>query len=169
MMENNQPDDLAAIHEVSFRYAAGVDRRDRGLFLSAFHADATLRVFRTDPRGYEVIGRRMGHEEIGIIPSLMSRYDKTFHFIGNHLCSIRGDDAEGEVYCVAHHLSQGIHGGTDFVMFIRYQDRYWRDSACEWRIADRLVQVDWAEVHATLEAPAGSPSLFQRVDKFTSE
>jgi hypothetical protein len=55
------------------------------------------------------------------------------------------------VYCTARHLSPGIHGGLDFVMLIRYQDRYRRDPGQKWLIADRLVQVDWTELHAALE------------------
>jgi hypothetical protein len=148
---DSQPGDIQAIGALAARYAAGVDRRDRDLFLSAFHAEATLRVFRPGPDGEEVISTRTGHEEIGVVPSVISRYEKTFHFIGNHLVHVTGDEAEGEVYCTARHLSPGIHGGLDFVMLIRYQDRYRRDPGQKWLIADRLVQVDWTELHAALE------------------
>jgi hypothetical protein len=152
---DNQLEDVLAIQALAARYAAGVDRRDRDLFLSAFHPEATLRVFREGPNGEEVISTRTGHEEIGVIPSVISRYEKTFHFIGNHLCQVGGDEAEGEVYCTARHLSAGIHGGLDFVMLIRYQDRYRRDPGQDWLIADRLVQIDWTEIHAALD-PSGS-------------
>jgi hypothetical protein len=154
-MSDNQPEDVLALQALAARYAAGVDRRDRELFLSAFHAEATLRIFHKGPDGEEVISTRTGHEEIGVIPSVISRYEKTFHFLGNHLCRITGDEAEGEVYCTARHLSLGIHGGLDFIMLIRYQDQYRRDPDQNWLIADRLVLVDWTELHAAFN-PSGS-------------
>jgi hypothetical protein len=150
-MSDSRPEDVLALQALAARYAAGVDRRDRELFLRAFHTEATLRIFHKDPDGKEVISTRTGHEEIGAIPSMISRYEKTFHFLGNHLYRITGDEAEGEVYCTARHLSLGINGGLDFIMVIRYQDQYRRDTDENWLIADRLVLVDWTELHAAFD------------------
>jgi ketosteroid isomerase-like protein len=140
--------DLLAIRDLAYRYAAGVDRRDRTLFLSAFHPDATLTVVRIGPDGHEQDSVRTGHDELGTIPGIIARYDKTFHFVGNHRCVLDGDQATGEVYCTAHHLNPGLHGGTDYTMLIRYQDTYRRGSDGTWLIASRRVVVDWTEVQA---------------------
>ena len=140
--------DRLAIQDLAYRYAAGVDRRDQTLFLSAFQQDATLTVVRNDPGGVERVFVRTGHDELGAIPRLITRYDKTFHFVGNHHCVLMGDEATGEVYCTAHHLTADPGGGTDHVMLIRYQDTYRRGSDGQWLIASRRLVVDWTELHA---------------------
>jgi len=140
--------DRLAIQDLAYRYAAGVDRRDKALFLSAFHPDATLTIVRNDPDGADQVVVRRGHGELGTIPELITRYDKTFHFVGNHHCVVSGDEATGEVYCTAHHLTSEPRGGTDHVMLIRYQDTYRRGSDGQWLIGSRRLVVDWTERHA---------------------
>jgi ketosteroid isomerase-like protein len=139
--------DRLAIHDLAYRYAAGVDRRDKDLFLSAFHPDATLTIVRNDPDGADQVVVRRGHGELSTIPELITRYDKTFHFVGNHHCVVSGDEATGEVYCTAHHLTSEPRGGTDHVMLIRYQDTYRRGSDGQWLIGSRRLVVDWTERH----------------------
>lgn len=139
--------DRLAIRDLAYRYAAGVDRRDRNVFLSAFHPEATLTVVRNDPDGVEQVFVRTGHDELGTIPELIARYAKTFHFVGNHHCVLNGEEATGEVYCTAHHLNSDLGGGTDHIMLIRYQDTYRRDRDGQWLIASRRLVVDWTEDH----------------------
>src|SRR5687768_17484808 len=43
-LDDLDPATVEALRSLSFRYAAGVDRRDLDRFLSSFHADATLTV-----------------------------------------------------------------------------------------------------------------------------
>jgi hypothetical protein len=136
--------DQVALRALAERYAAGVDRRDRALFLSAFHADGVLVLLdRADPT--QVAATRRGHAELGDVTELIARYDKTFHFIGNSRYEVDGDRATGEVYCVAHHLDTARHGGTDYVMMIRYLDTYTRRDG-RWGIDERRLVTDWTEL-----------------------
>jgi ketosteroid isomerase-like protein len=151
---NAEAGDRSAIRDLAYRYAAGVDRRDQSLFLSAFHPDATLTVVRKDPDGVEKVFVRTGHHELRAIPELITRYDKTFHFVGNHHCVLDGDEATGEVYCMAHHLESAPQGGTDHLMLIRYQDTYRRGPDGQWLIVSRRLVVDWTEEHAAQPATA---------------
>ena len=80
------------------------------------------------------------------IPELIRVYAKTFHFVGNSAYDIADGRATGEVYCLAHHLTPDRHGGTNYVMYIRYQDRYHPGPDGVWKIADRRVLIDWTEV-----------------------
>jgi len=138
-------EDRAALRELAERYAAGVDRRDTELFLSAFDPEqGRLLVF--DPsEASEPRGTRHGGDELAGVISSIARYDKTFHMLGNARYDVDGDTASGEVYCTAHHLASDR---TDHVMYIRYRDDY-RRSEDGWRIVERRVLVDWREARST--------------------
>jgi ketosteroid isomerase-like protein len=137
-------------------YARAVDRGDADGFRELFEPDAILQVF----YGGEADGptsESRGHARLGEIPTrVQTRYDRTFHFVGNHLCNVEGDAATGEAYCLAHHLTRSPQGGTDYVMHIRYQDTYRRRPGQSWRIVHRKVLVDWTELRTAL--PAGVTS-----------
>ncbi len=134
----------AALRVLAERYAGGVDRRDVARFLSAFHADGRLRVYNPSEAD-EPVNEMRGHEQIGVIPEVIKVYPKTYHVLGQSTYEILGDTATGEVYCMAHHLTSDRHGGTNYVMYIRYADEYRAGTDGEWRIADRRVLIDWTE------------------------
>jgi hypothetical protein len=137
---------LTDLRALSERYARGVDRRDAGLFLSAFHPDARLSVNRPSESPEPV--QMVGDEQLSRVPVLITAYPKTYHLLGQSSYDIKSERATGEVYCMAHHLTPGRHGGTDYVMFIRYDDTYALSVEGEWRIAQRRVLVDWTETRA---------------------
>lgn len=138
-------EDVSELRALAYAYAHGADRDDRDAFLSAFHPDARLAVF-TSSDDEEPRNVRQGYEELGTVPHMLSRYDKTFHFVGNQRYE-PGEDgtATGEVYCLAHHLTKDVHGASDFVMHIRYLDVYRRTADGRWLIAERQVKPDWTE------------------------
>jgi hypothetical protein len=128
--------DEAQLRRLAVSYARGVDRRDRPLFLSAFHPDATLTV---------ASGRVLrGHDEIGRVTDLIQRFDRTFHFLGQAAYEPPDEGldpagtARGEVYCIAHHW----HPRT--IMYIRYNDIYLQNDS-GWLITARRVVVDAEE------------------------
>ncbi|MFI5956344.1 nuclear transport factor 2 family protein [Cryptosporangium sp. NPDC051539] len=129
--------DLAA--RVSLRglvdlYAFACDRRDGDGFAALFAPDASL-VVHWPGRTPSVI------TELAQVPVRLGRYDRTFHFVGNHLVSVlRGDDAAGDAYCLAHHVT----GADDKVIAIHYEDRY-RRVGDDWRFARRDVRVQWID------------------------
>ena len=137
--------DRLALRALGEQYAWAVDRRDRDAFLAVFHPDAVLVLLdHKDPT--VVTATRRGHEELADITELIARYDKTFHFVGTARYEVDGDRASGEVYCLAHHLTANRHGGTDYVMLIRYQDTYSRRDG-RWAIDERRLITDWTETH----------------------
>ena len=139
--------DRLALQALGEQYAWAVDRRDRDAFLAVFHPDGVLVLL--DPADPTVVSAtRQGHEELGDITTVIDRaYDKTFHFVGTTRYEVDGDRATGEVYCLAHHLTANRHGGTDYVMMIRYQDTYSRRDG-RWAIEERRLITDWTETHA---------------------
>lgn len=137
----------ARLRALSVAYATGVDRRDRDRLLSAFHPDAALAVV-TDGGPHEPRRVLRGHAELGRIVELIARFPKTFHMLGQASYQVEGGDAEGEVYCIAHHLDPAAGGGATMVMYIRYLDRYRADDGGVWRIVERRVVVDWQATYA---------------------
>jgi len=148
-----------ALRSLAARYAAGVDRRQRDLFLSAFHPDATLAVHRPQggPDGKPRLMR--GHAEIGRVVELIDKYPATFHMLGQGRYQLLGDQAAGEVYCVANHYLRSDQGDCNYVMYIRYEDEYRREHGGPWQIQRRDVHTDWTERRRIREAPgaAGQP------------
>jgi uncharacterized protein (TIGR02246 family) len=128
--------DVREIRDLAYRYAQAVDRGDGEAYANLFLDDAVL-----EGSGYHSQGR----SQLLKIPGFTSsRYLKTFHAVYNHLITVDGEAASGEVYCQAHHLSEVEGGLSDMVMFIRYQDDYARTPQ-GWRFARRELVVDWAE------------------------
>jgi hypothetical protein len=137
-----------ALRSLAASYAAGVDRRQLGVFLSAFHPDASLVVYGARAGADRPPNRMQGHDEIGQVVDMIARYPKTFHLLGQsrYEIGVDGDDrASGEVYCSAHHYVAAEDGDKNHVMYIRYEDEYRRDENSGWRIALRAVRVDWTE------------------------
>jgi hypothetical protein len=134
-----------ALRSLAASYAAGVDRRQLDLFLSAFRPDAILAVHRgpAGPGGEPRLMR--GHAEIGRVVQLIARYPRTFHLLGQGRYEVRGDRASGEVYCVANHYIPDDQGASNLVMYIRYQDQYRREPGGPWKIERRDVHPDWTE------------------------
>lgn len=121
-----------------------VDRRDEAWFRSLWLPDARLTTHAGDgpPEG-----DMQGVEAIARVTTRIARYPLTLHVVANHLCwPVDGDPdaATGEAYCVAHHLTPTDDGRhDDYVMAIRYLDRYRRDATATWRFAHREVRRQW--------------------------
>jgi hypothetical protein len=148
-----------ALHAVAARYAAGVDRRELDLFLSAFRPDAVLAVHPPQAGPDDKPRLMRGHPEIGRVVELIARYPATFHLLGQGRYEVRGDRATGEVYCVASHYVPSDQGDSNRVMYIRYEDEYRRDRGGPWQIQRRDVRPVWTETRKVREAPgaAGQP------------
>ena len=140
-MSAEAPSTYEALRFVAARYAAGVDQRDKALFLSAFTPDAVL----TLPAVSGGTSRELhGHSEIATVIDLISRYPRTFHVIGQARYEFGSGGSAGEVYCVAHHITPGQD--SDLVMYVRYLDTYRCGGAPDnWLIAKRLVNIDWTQ------------------------
>lgn len=134
------------LRSLAERYAHGVDRRDDvDAFVSLFHPDAVITIH--DP-SESTEARQIHGERIARIPESIKRYPKTFHMLGQSTYQVGDGEATGEVYCIAHHLTPAQHGGTDYVMFIRYEDTYRPDADGVWKFAHRRLRVDWTETRA---------------------
>ena len=134
------------LRSLAERYAQGVDRRDVDTFVALFHDDAVIIIH--DPSESTEPRELRGIERLAKVPEMIQRYAKTFHLLGQSSYDIGDGEATGEVYCMAHHLTPNVHGGTNYVMYIRYEDTYRPDADGVWKFAQRRLRVDWTETRA---------------------
>jgi hypothetical protein len=123
------------------RFSRGMDRFDRALFLSAFHADAVI-------AAGDFVG---GPVELYDWASALHAQGQvaTQHDLLNHSCEIDGDSAHTETY----YLFAGRNrDDSNWVAGGRYIDRLdLRDGA--WRIAVRTTVIEWSGLVPTMPIP----------------
>ena len=131
--------DERAIRNVVLRYCRGVDRMDRELVRSCYHADAT------DEHG-SFTGQV--DEFLEWVFRVLARYEVTMHFVGNLLVEFvpgEPDVARCETYGIAFHRSAGEDPRGNLATGFRYVDRFERRDG-EWRIARRVAITEWSRV-----------------------
>jgi hypothetical protein len=136
------PEDQVALRHLVDRYADAVDRRDGAALADLFCADGVLRV-RT--AGGSVINE-WGGPDVARLLETLAGYERTFHLVGGCTFDPADDEVTGRVHCVAHHYERTSSGPVDLVMMVLYHDRY-RFDRDEWRIAERVVETGWTELH----------------------
>ncbi len=134
--------DEADIRRVVYRYCRGIDRMDRELVRSCYHAGAR------DSHG---TWHGPVEEFIEWSFTMLGRYDLTMHFVGNVLVEFEDEDtAQVESYAIAFHRSSSPKPSDNLTIGCRYLDRFERrhegPHAGEWRIADRVAVAEWLEV-----------------------
>ena len=127
------------LHALALAYAHHADRREPDLVAALFEPDGELRMARRGDDGPPMVSR--GHRHIASAVGRLRQFDATFHLVANHSVELAGDEATGEVYCVAHHVAAD---GSDHVMYIRYLDRY-RLHDGRWLFTERETFVEWTE------------------------
>ena len=124
--------DKQAIRDVINNYSRGVDRQDRELLLSCYHADAV------DDHGMFVGGPEDFFDWTN--PSHLQFFRVHQHIVTNHTCSLDGDSAHTETYWTFAGMTQP---DDQLVMFGgRYIDRMEKRHG-DWRIAARKCVLEW--------------------------
>lgn len=142
--------DKLDIQDCIYRYCRGLDRLDRELALSAYHADGI------DDRGGTAIGSPAFFMD-WIFPELR-KYKGTSHSISNITYDIAGDVAHTESYITFH---VWMPDGTVSMGFARYIDRLERRSS-RWGIVHREVLIDYRAQLAALPTRSNELTASQR-------
>jgi hypothetical protein len=124
--------DRQAILDCLTRFSRGMDRFDRDLFLSAFHADATIAAgeFVGGPVDLYTWASKL-HEQGQIA---------THHNLLNHSCDITDDVAHAETY----YLFVGRNrDDSNWMAGGRYIDRL-EKRAGQWKIVLRTNAIEWS-------------------------
>ena len=140
----------AEIRRALLRYTRGIDRLDGELVASAFHPGAMCIDYGADPLAIEDFVEYA-------IPRLGTAYLATQHRMSNISIDFDADTdhAQSEAYVLAFHVQQ-TEGGRKLHTFNgRYIDDFaWRDG--EWKIATRVLRVDWSRIEPLDEEMGGA-------------
>jgi hypothetical protein len=139
--------DRLAIRELVEAYAHCADRRDATGQMSLFTADTHFVVYMNakDPAPSQELHSR---QALAPVFAALNQYDATTHFVGQStLSTLSGDRANGEAYCLAHHLT--VDGSTRRLMVasLRYLDTFVKMDGT-WLFSERLLYVDWVDERA---------------------
>jgi hypothetical protein len=125
--------DREAIRDCVARYCRGIDRFDRELVLSAFHADAL------DEHG-KFVGNPAEFVDWALVQHEAAHLSHE-HYMLNHLSELDGDTAHAETYFLF--VSMNRQGKPLTMGGGRYIDRFERRDS-RWAIAARVTLRDWA-------------------------
>lgn len=117
-------------------YCRGIDRRDAQLVRSVYHDDAI------EDHGGAYVGGPDGY--VKWLMERLRHFAGTMHSLHNTMINIRGDDANVESYCIAHHVVP-IEGDqlTMDIFGCRYIDHFQNRPGAGWRIVHRIVVREW--------------------------
>ena len=128
------------------RISRGIDRFDKPLFLSGYHADAVIDAGALVGHPGEVYDKGAELHEHG--------QSSTLHNLLNHSCEIDGDTAHSETYF----LYTGVNrDNSNWIGGGRYIDRVERRSG-EWKVAFRYTIMEWSGM-----IPANEVPLFENI------
>lgn len=145
------------IRELVMLYSRGVDRKDMDLLRSLYTADAT-----DDHAG---VFDGSADDYIAFLEKSLPYLRVGGHFVCNHLISVDGDTAEGEVYALAFHIFPDGKGGfVEDQAGVRYIDRYRRENG-RWLFASRVVRFDFRTV-APYPTPEGDAPVPAKDDSY---
>jgi hypothetical protein len=135
--------DRAAIERVLFDYCSGIDRCDEELLRSVYHPGAydDHGVFKGDAGDFVTFA----------LDSLRTMDLATQHLVSNIRIDLDGDRARVESYLVARHVRDAGEGRLLITFGGRYLDGFERRDGA-WKIAHRLVIVDWEKQEQTERA-----------------
>jgi hypothetical protein len=123
------------------RFSRGMDRFDRELVLSAFHADAVI-------AAGDFVGGREALCDWAFVMHEQGQ-SATHHNLLNHTCDIDGDAAHTETYFL---FAARNRDETNWLAGGRYIDRLDRRDG-QWRIAVRTNVIEWSGIVPTMPIP----------------
>ena len=139
--------DRLAIQELVEAYAHCADRRDAEGQMSLFTLDTHFVVFMNakDPKPAMDLHSR---EALAPVFADLNKYDATTHFVGQStIFSLTSDQATGEAYCLAHHVTVNGSKRSLMIASLRYRDKFVKIEGA-WLFSERLLYVDWIDERA---------------------
>jgi hypothetical protein len=139
--------DRLAIRELVEAYAHCADRRDAKGQMALFTADTHFVVYMNakDPKPSMDLESR---DALAPVFADLNKYDATTHFVGQStIFTLTADQATGEAYCLAHHVTVSGEKRRLMVASLRYYDTLVKRDG-SWLFAERQLYVDWVDERA---------------------
>jgi len=139
----------SAIHSALLRYTRGIDRLDGELVASAFHPGARCIDYGADEMSIEDFVTYA-------IPRLEAGYTATQHRVSNVAIEFdeSGTRAICEAYVLAFHVQTSDGAERLHTFNGRYIDRFEQRDG-DWKIASRVLRVDWSRIEQIDETMGG--------------
>jgi hypothetical protein len=128
-------------------YAHCADRRDAKGQMALFTSDTHFVVF-MNVKGPKPSMELHSREALAPVFADLNKYAATTHFVGQStIFTLTADQATGEAYTLAHHVT--IDGEKRRLMLasLRYDDTFVKIDGA-WLFAERKLYVDWMEERA---------------------
>ena len=141
--------DRLAIRELVEAYAHCADRRDAKGQMALFTSDTHFVVF-MNAKAPKPSMELHSREALAPVFADLNKYAATTHFVGQSaIFTLTADQATGEAYTLAHHVT--IDGEKRRLMLasLRYDDTFVKIDGA-WLFAERKLYVDWMEERALL-------------------
>ena len=139
--------DRLAIRELVEGYAHCADRRDAKGQMALFTEDTHFVVYMNakDPKPSMDLHAR---DALAPVFADLNKYDATTHFVGQStIFTLSADQATGEAYCLAHHVTVNGENSRLMVASLRYSDSFVKRDG-SWLFAERQLYVDWVDERA---------------------
>jgi ketosteroid isomerase-like protein len=139
--------DRLAIRELVEAYAHCADRRDAKGQMALFTEDTHFVVYMNakDPKPSMDLHAR---DALAPVFADLNKYDATTHFVGQStIFTLTADQATGEAYCLAHHVTVNGEKRRLMVASLRYYDTFVKRDG-SWLFAERQLYVDWVDERA---------------------
>jgi ketosteroid isomerase-like protein len=139
--------DRLAIRELVEAYAHCADRRDAKGQMSLFTEDTHFVVYinAKDPEPSMDLHAR---DALASVFADLNKYDATTHFVGQStIFTLTADQATGEAYCLAHHVTVNGEKRRLMIASLRYYDTVVKRDGL-WLFAERQLYVDWVDERA---------------------
>jgi hypothetical protein len=139
--------DRLAIRELVEAYAHCADRRDAKGQMGLFTADTHFVVY-MDAKNPNPSQELHSRDALAPVFVDLNKYDATTHFVGQStIFTLTGDNATGEAYCLAHHVTVDGDKRRLMVASLRYLDTFVKADGV-WLFAERKLYVDWVDERA---------------------
>src|SRR6476620_7719887 len=139
--------DRLEIRELVEAYAHCADRRDAKGQMALFTKDTHFVVF-MNAKDQKPSMDLHARDALAPVFADLNKYDATTHFVGQStIFTLTADQATGEAYCLAHHVTVSGEKRRLMVASLRYLDTFAKTDGT-WLFSERLLYVDWVDERA---------------------
>ena len=135
--------DRLAIRELIDAYAHCADTRDAEGQKALFTDDTHFVVY-MDGEGTAPTQDLHGREALTPVFAALNQYEVTMHFNGQSTVSLDGDRANGDTYCIAHHVFSSDGERRIMLAYLRYLDTIVKQDG-RWLFAERILYLEFSD------------------------